>query len=114
VVNIRGIEAAAHGRILPGADWQIAPDGAPIPRRATIETDRGTRVLVTSDGLRHGRLEVIAALARGEAVEPARYYFPPDGPRRRPDAHPAQPHPGARHRGAISRAARRLRSGVSA
>src|SRR5262252_592971 len=36
---------------------------------------RGTRVLVRSDGLRHGPPEVIAALARGEAVEPSRYYF---------------------------------------
>src|SRR5262252_4652440 len=28
-----------------------------------------------SDGVRHGPPEVIAALARGEAVEPSRYYF---------------------------------------
>ena len=49
-----------NGRILPGADWQ---------------TDHGTRVLVTSDGLRHGPPEVLAALARGEAVDPSRYYF---------------------------------------
>jgi hypothetical protein len=65
------------GRILPGADWQIVrPDGVTdLKARYGIETDRGTRVLVTSDGLRHGPPEVIAALARGEAVEPARYYF---------------------------------------
>ncbi len=45
-----------QGRILPGADWQIVrPDGV--------------------TGLRHGPPEVIAALARGEAVEPSRYYF---------------------------------------
>src|SRR5262245_56339457 len=36
------------GRILPGADWQIVrPDGV-----TDLETDRGTRVLVRSDGLR--------------------------------------------------------------
>ena len=65
------------GRILPGADWQIVrPDGVTdLEARYAIETDRGTRVLVRSDGLRHGPPEVIAALARGEAVEPSRYYF---------------------------------------
>jgi Protein of unknown function (DUF3237) len=65
------------GRILPGADWQIVrPDGVTdLQARYAIETDRGTRILVTSDGLRHGPPEVIAALARGEAVDPSRYYF---------------------------------------
>jgi hypothetical protein len=65
------------GRILPGADWQIVrPDGVTdLKARYAIETDHGTRILVTSDGLRHGPPEVIAALARGEEVDPARYYF---------------------------------------
>jgi hypothetical protein len=65
------------GRILPGADWQIVrPDGVTdLKARYAIETDQGTRILVTSDGLRHGPPEVIAALARGEEVDPARYYF---------------------------------------
>jgi uncharacterized protein DUF3237 len=66
-----------NGRILPGADWQIVrPDGVTDVRaRYAIETDSGARILVTSDGLRHGPAEVLAALARGEAVDPARYYF---------------------------------------
>ena len=61
------------GRILPGADWQIVrPDGVTdLQARYGIETDHGTRVLVTSDG----PPDVIAALARGDAVDPARYYF---------------------------------------
>ena len=61
------------GRILPGADWQIVrPDGVTdLQARYAIET----RILVTSDGLRHGPHDVIAALARGEEVDPARYYF---------------------------------------
>ncbi|HEY7664331.1 MAG TPA: DUF3237 domain-containing protein [Xanthobacteraceae bacterium] len=65
------------GRILPGADWQIVrPDGATdLKARYAIETDAGARILVASDGLRHGPPEVIAALARGDAVDPARYYF---------------------------------------
>jgi hypothetical protein len=65
------------GRILPGADWQIVrPDGVTdIAARYAIETDDGARILVQSDGLRHGPAEVMAALGRGEAVDPARYYF---------------------------------------
>jgi hypothetical protein len=30
---------------------------------------------VRSDGLRHGPPDVLAALARGEPVDPGRYYF---------------------------------------
>jgi hypothetical protein len=69
--------ARLNGRILPGADWQIVrPDGVTDVRaRYAIETDSGARILVTSDGLRHGPVEVLAALARGEAVDPGRYYF---------------------------------------
>jgi hypothetical protein len=65
------------GRILPGADWQIVwGDGtADLTARYGIETDAGARVLVRSDGLRHGPADVLAALARGEAVDPGRYYF---------------------------------------
>ncbi len=46
-----------NGRILPGgADWQIVrSDGAAdIQARYTIETEAGARILVTSEGLRHG------------------------------------------------------------
>ena len=65
------------GRILPGADWQIVrPDGvADLRARYGIETDQGARVLVASDGMRHGPPEVLAALARGESVDAGRYYF---------------------------------------
>ena len=65
-----------QGRILPGADWQIVRgDGVTdLKARYGIETDAGARILVRSDGLRHGPPEVIAALARGEPVDPARYY----------------------------------------
>src|SRR5207248_1291200 len=49
------------GRILPGADWQIVrPDGtADLTARYGIETDAGARVLVRSDGLRHGPPDVL-------------------------------------------------------
>jgi hypothetical protein len=67
-----------NGRILPGgADWQIIrTDGAAdIQARYTIETDDGARILLTSEGLRHGPPEVMERLARGDNVDPAHYYF---------------------------------------
>ncbi len=65
------------GRILPGADWQVVwEDGtADLSARYGIETEAGARVLVRSDGLRHGPPDVLAALARGESVDENRYYF---------------------------------------
>src|ERR1044072_8595101 len=58
-----------QGRILPGADWQIVrPDGATdLQARYGIETDHGTRVLVTSDGLRQGAADALEAVAPREA-----------------------------------------------
>jgi hypothetical protein len=67
-----------NGRILPGgADWQvIRRDGAAdIKASYVIETDGGARVMVTSEGLRHGPAEVLARLAAGEPVAPDLYYF---------------------------------------
>ena len=81
IIGIRG--GTVHGqkfsgRVLPGgADWQIirADGAADIQARYTVESDEGGRVLVDSVGLRHGPPEVIARLARGEAVDPKLYYF---------------------------------------
>jgi hypothetical protein len=67
-----------QGRILPGgADWQlIRGDGvANISARYIIETDAGARILVSSDGLRHGPPDVMEGLARGDSVDSALYYF---------------------------------------
>ena len=81
IINILGgrVEGPRlNGRILTGgADWQIIrTDGvADLKARYTIETEAGARILVTSDGLRHGPPEVIARLARGETVDPSLYYF---------------------------------------
>jgi hypothetical protein len=72
------VEGKLTGRILTGgADWQIIrSDGvADIQARYVIEADSGARVLVTSNGLRHGPPEVLAAIARGEPVDPSQYYF---------------------------------------
>jgi len=70
--------ARLSGRILPGgADWQIVrTDGVThIEARYTIETEAGGRILVVSEGLRHGPPAVMAKMARGETVNPADYYF---------------------------------------
>jgi hypothetical protein len=67
-----------NGRVLPGgADWQIVRgDGAAdIQARYTIESEAGARILVTSDGLRHGPPAVMERLARGDTVDPSLYYF---------------------------------------
>ena len=66
------------GRVLPGgADWQLirADGAADIQARYTIESEAGSRILVTSEGLRHGPKAVLEALARGDKVDPALYYF---------------------------------------
>ena len=80
VIEILGgrVEGRIAGKILSGgADWQIIrADGvADIQARYVIETDDGERVLVTSNGLRHGPPEVLTAIARGEKVDPSLYYF---------------------------------------
>ena len=67
-----------NGRVLPGgADWQIVRgDGAAdIQARYTIESEAGARILVSSEGLRHGPPAVMERLARGNTVDPALYYF---------------------------------------
>ena len=83
IIGIRGGTVRGpkfNGRVLPGgADWQIirADGAADIQARYTIESETGGRVLVDSVGLRHGPPDVIAKLARGEAVAPGLYYFRP-------------------------------------
>lgn len=74
--TVRG--AKLNGRILPGgADWQIVrSDGAAdISARYTIESESGARILVTSDGLRHGPPDVLEKLMQGDSVDPGLYYF---------------------------------------
>jgi len=67
-----------RGRVLPGGgDWTLLrADGVlELDLRVTLETDDGALIHMSSFGLRHGPSEVIAALARGENVDPAMYYF---------------------------------------
>lgn len=60
-----------------GADWQlVCQDGtAVIDTRYGLETEDGALIYITTNGFRHGPPEVIAAIGRGETVDPAKYYF---------------------------------------
>jgi hypothetical protein len=67
-----------RGEILSGgADWQIVvSDGATLlEARYTLRTDDGALIYVRNTGLRHGPADTLAAIARGEQVDPSRYYF---------------------------------------
>ncbi len=67
-----------RGRVLDGGvDWQWRrPDGGlEISAHYALELDDGARVEVRSDGLRHGPPDVMAALARGDAVPRDAYVF---------------------------------------
>jgi hypothetical protein len=67
-----------RGRVLPGGgDWTLLrADGVlELDLRVTLETDDGALIQMRSFGLRHGPPEVIAAIGRGESVDPATYYF---------------------------------------
>jgi hypothetical protein len=66
------------GHVLPGGtDWQeVRPDGAlEIRARYLLETDRGERIEVRSEGVRSGSPEALARLAKGELLPATDYYF---------------------------------------
>ena len=66
------------GRVLPGGgDWTLLRSDSvlELDLRVTLQTDDGALIHVASFGLRHGPPDVLAALGRGEPVDPASYYF---------------------------------------
>ena len=66
------------GKVLAGgSDWQtVFEDGtALLEARYPLALDDGALIDVTNAGYRHGPPDVMAALARGEAVDPAHYYM---------------------------------------
>ncbi|MBL7500860.1 DUF3237 domain-containing protein [Frankia sp. CNm7] len=74
--SVRGPEL--NGALVEGGvDWQIArSDGAlDISAHYVLRLDDGALVEVRSDGLRYGPPEVMARLARGEAVPAEEYFF---------------------------------------
>jgi hypothetical protein len=67
-----------RGEILAGgADWQLArKDGVlELDARYVLKEQSGSLIQVVSQGYRHGPPDVLAALARGEEVDPAAYFF---------------------------------------
>jgi hypothetical protein len=89
-----GVTRAGHRRVIPvaggrvsgvldaeilpgGADWQLVrPDGAiEIDTRYSARTAAGEHVHFRTSGVRSGPPAVLAALLRGEDVDPASYYF---------------------------------------
>jgi len=60
-----------------GVDWQIhRSDGVlDIAAHYVIRADDGALIEVQSEGMRHGPPEVMARLARGEAVPREAYFF---------------------------------------
>ncbi|WP_345801320.1 DUF3237 domain-containing protein [Microbacterium sp. AZCO] len=80
VVPITGgtVTGAFDGEILPGgADWQLVrADGSiEIDGRYTARAADGSFLYLHAVGVRSGSPEVLEALLRGEAVDPADYYF---------------------------------------
>ena len=89
-----GMTRAGHRRVVPiaggrvvrlfdaeivpgGADWQVVrPDGTvEIDTRYSARTPAGEYVHFRTSGVRSGPPPVLAALLRGEDVDPASYYF---------------------------------------
>lgn len=67
-----------NGRILNlGADWQTIWDNgvAELEARYAFETEDGALIEIRNYGYRHGPAEVLAAVGRGEEVDPSTYYM---------------------------------------
>ena len=66
------------GEVLDGgSDWQsVRHDGSVrLDVRAVLKAEDGALICMTYQGVRHGPADVIARIDRGEAVDPASYYF---------------------------------------
>ena len=72
------VSGQVSGTVLDmGADWQtiLADGSADIDTRYAFETEDGAVIEIINKGVRHGPPEVLQALAHGEDVDPALYYF---------------------------------------
>jgi len=66
------------GEVLDGGtDWQtVRGDGAvALDARITLKTNDGELISMTYRGLRHGPVDVIQRMDKGEVVDAASYYF---------------------------------------
>ncbi len=67
-----------RGTILAGgADWQtVRTDGtADLEARYTLKTDDGALIYISNRGIRTAPPEILARLAKGEALDPSLYYM---------------------------------------
>src|SRR6185369_13982624 len=67
-----------RGRILPGGGDLLllrSDHVLELDLRITLQTDDGALIYMSFTGLRHGPPGVLAALGRGEDVDPSTYYF---------------------------------------
>lgn len=70
--------ARLSAEIIPGgADWQyVRSDGVvELVARYSVRTQDGVDIAITNRGMRRAPPEVMAALSRGEEVDPALVYF---------------------------------------
>lgn len=60
-----------------GADWQlISADGvARMDTRYALKTEDGALIYIQTRGFRYGPSDVIAEVAKGNPVDPSKYYF---------------------------------------
>lgn len=84
IIPITGGTVTSHIADMPngkvvhaGADFQIVVSEtcADLDARYMLEMDDGSHIFVMNRALRRGSKEDIAALVRGERVDPARIYF---------------------------------------
>jgi hypothetical protein len=81
IVEIVGGEVTGPkltGTVLPGgADWQVVRDDGTtvLEARYTVQTEDGSLVYVQHAGFRYGPPDLPLRIARGEDIDPARYYF---------------------------------------
>jgi hypothetical protein len=61
----------------PGGDWLLLRNDGVLclDVRLTLKTDDGALIYMSYKGMRHGPADVMARLNKGEAVDPASYYF---------------------------------------
>jgi len=60
-----------------GSDWQaVRTDGSTaLDVRLVLKTNDDAMIAMTYRGVRHGPIDVITRMGRGEMVDPASYYF---------------------------------------
>ena len=78
IVGGRVSGSSLNGKILNvGADWQTVFQNnlAELDTRYAMETDDGATIEIVNYGFRHGPPDVIAAIARGDSVDPHTYYM---------------------------------------